>query len=58
MSKDDQNDPQFGHADREPSPSEEEAAEKTEMGAETPEKFEEMAKTGAQHKGEGQIDPD
>lgn len=55
MSKDD---PKFGQSDREPSPSEEEAAEQAEMGDDTPEKYEEMAETGAHVKGEGQIEPD
>ena len=51
-------DPKFGHADREPSPGEEKAADKAEMGDETAEKYEEMAETGANVKGEGQIEPE
>lgn len=58
MSKDDDRTTEFGHADREPSPDEEQAAEQAEMGEETAEKYEEMARTGAESKGEGRITPD
>lgn len=46
----------FGFADREPTSSEEQAAAKTDMGPETAERYEEMAKVGANAKGEGAID--
>jgi len=45
----------FGFADREPTSGEAAAAAKTELGDETAEKYEEMAKVGANAKGEGKI---
>ncbi len=45
----------FGYADREPSSSEEAAAEKTSMGPDTAEKYQEMAEVGANAKGEGRV---
>jgi len=45
----------FGFADREPTSGEASAASKAEMGDETAEKYDEMAKVGADAKGEGKI---
>lgn len=54
---DETTDQKFGSADREPTEAEAEAAEKTDVDPETAEHFEEMAKIGAQTKGEGEITP-
>lgn len=45
----------FGFADREPTDTEERLAEKTSMGPETAERYEEMAHIGANARGEGRI---
>ncbi len=45
----------FGFADREPTEAELEAASKASMGAETAEKYQEMAEVGANAKGEGKV---
>ena len=45
----------FGFADREPTEAEERMAEKTSMGPETAERYEEMAQIGANARGEGRI---
>ena len=45
----------FGFADREPTGSEEQAAERTAMGEATPDRYKEMAEVGANARGEGRV---